>query len=135
MPVVEEFLEHYNAQDWDALARCFSPTGFHRIGPYGDTIDDSTEYVAFWMDWGSGLEYVGTASVRVHDVTVPAGGLRYAVFLPIAELVVLRFDGIATPTNLCFAGPERDVLVVTAAEGGRVVAFDGVATGAPVLVR
>ena len=47
MAVVEDFLERYNAQDWDALARCFSPTGFHRVGPYGDTIDSSTEYVAF----------------------------------------------------------------------------------------
>jgi SnoaL-like domain len=47
MPVVEDFLERYNAKDWDALARCFSPTGFHRVGPYGDTIDDSTEYVSF----------------------------------------------------------------------------------------
>jgi gluconolactonase len=45
----------------------------------------------------------------------------------------IRFDGVANPTNVCFAGPRRDVLVVTAAEGGRVVAFDGVATGAPVI--
>jgi hypothetical protein len=47
MAVVEDFLERYNAHDWDALSRCFSPTGFHRIGPYGDTIDSSTDYVAF----------------------------------------------------------------------------------------
>jgi hypothetical protein len=47
MPAVEDFLERYNAQDWDALASCFSPTGFHRIGPFGDTIDSSTEYVEF----------------------------------------------------------------------------------------
>ena len=47
MAVVEDFLERYNARDWDALSRCFSATGFHRIGPYGDTIDSSTEYVAF----------------------------------------------------------------------------------------
>jgi hypothetical protein len=47
MPVVEDFLERYNSQDWDALAQCFSPTGFHRVGPYGDTIDDSAEYVSF----------------------------------------------------------------------------------------
>jgi hypothetical protein len=45
--VVEDFLERYNARDWDALARCFSPTGFHRVGPYGDTIDSSAEYVSF----------------------------------------------------------------------------------------
>ena len=47
MPVVEDFLERYNAQDWDGLANCFSPEGFHRIGPFGDTIDSSTEYVEF----------------------------------------------------------------------------------------
>ena len=47
MPVVEDFLERYNSQDWDALAQCFSRTGFHRVGPYGDTIDDSAEYVSF----------------------------------------------------------------------------------------
>ena len=47
MPVVEDFLERYNAKNWDALARCFSPDGFHRIGPFGDTIDSSTEYVQF----------------------------------------------------------------------------------------
>jgi hypothetical protein len=47
MAVVEDFLERYNAHNWDALAECFSPTGFHRIGPYGDTIDSSAEYVAF----------------------------------------------------------------------------------------
>ena len=51
MPVVEDFLERYNAEDWVALAHCFSPRGFHRIGPYGDTIDSSSEYVAFLHAW------------------------------------------------------------------------------------
>jgi gluconolactonase len=36
----------------------------------------------------------------------------------------LRFDGPTFPTNLCFAGPALDVLVVTAAKGGRVLALD-----------
>lgn len=36
----------------------------------------------------------------------------------------LRFDPPAFPTNLCLAGPARDVLVVTAAKGGRVLALD-----------
>lgn len=60
----------------------------------------STEYVAFWVDWGSGLEYVGTASVKVHDVSVPPGGLRYAVFLPIASFAHRRacVDGPVQPT-------------------------------------
>jgi hypothetical protein len=44
----------------------------------------SREYVAFWMDFGSGWEYVGTTSVRVHDISsMPAGGLNYAVTLPV----------------------------------------------------
>jgi SnoaL-like protein len=47
MPVVEDFLERYNAQDWNGLAQCFSPTGFHRVGPFGDAIDSSDEYVSF----------------------------------------------------------------------------------------
>lgn len=43
----------------------------------------STEYVAFWIDFGdgAGFTHVGTSSVRVHDLKVPAGGLQYAVFL------------------------------------------------------
>jgi hypothetical protein len=47
MPVVEDFLECYNARDWPGLAGCFSPIEFHRVGPYGDTIDSSEEYVSF----------------------------------------------------------------------------------------
>jgi hypothetical protein len=44
----------------------------------------STEYVAFWVDWGSGYEYAGTATLNTHDISaLPAGGLEYAVVLPI----------------------------------------------------
>jgi len=44
----------------------------------------SYEYVSFWIDWGSGWEYAGTTSVNVHDISsIPAGGLHYAVYLPI----------------------------------------------------
>jgi hypothetical protein len=44
----------------------------------------STEYVAFWVDWGSGFEYAGTTSVKVHDFSgIPAEGLDYNVFLPV----------------------------------------------------
>ena len=44
----------------------------------------STEYVAFWVDWGSGFEYAGTVTQNVHDISgVPAGGLEYAVVLPV----------------------------------------------------
>jgi len=44
----------------------------------------STEYVAFWVDWGSGLQYEGTASFNTHDIAgLSADGLEYAVALPI----------------------------------------------------
>jgi hypothetical protein len=47
LPAVEDFLDRYNARDFDAVANCLSPTDFRRIGPFGDTIDSSSEYVEF----------------------------------------------------------------------------------------
>jgi len=44
----------------------------------------STEYVAFWIDFGdgSGFTYMGTATVQVHDLqTIPLEDIQYAVFL------------------------------------------------------
>jgi hypothetical protein len=46
----------------------------------------STEYVAFWIDYGDGAgwTYAGTSSVVVHDIiNMPANGLQYAVSLPV----------------------------------------------------
>lgn len=44
----------------------------------------STEYVAFWVDWGSGFHYEGTASAVVHDFGwLPPAGLEYSVSLPV----------------------------------------------------
>ncbi len=45
----------------------------------------STEYVAFWVDWGGGTwDYIGTSSVNVHDLqNIPGQGLYYAVDYPI----------------------------------------------------
>jgi len=44
----------------------------------------STEYVAFWVDWGSGFQYAGTATFGTHDISsIPAEGLDYAVVLPV----------------------------------------------------
>jgi sugar lactone lactonase YvrE len=43
----------------------------------------------------------------------------------------LRFPGRAFPTNLCFAGPQRDELVVTAAKGGRNGGTRVTGTGRP----
>ena len=58
----------------------------------------STEYVAFWVDWGLGLEFAGMTGVQVHDFTpVPAGGLRYNVFLPVDLL---------SHAKPCSAGPQ-----------------------------
>jgi hypothetical protein len=47
MPAVEDFVALYAARDWDRLAECFSPSGFERIGPYGDVIDSSQGYIDF----------------------------------------------------------------------------------------
>ncbi|MGO9776478.1 MAG: hypothetical protein ACLQGT_10620 [Terracidiphilus sp.] len=44
----------------------------------------SREYVAFWVDWGSGFQYVGTTSAVVHDSgRLPATGQEINVVLPI----------------------------------------------------
>jgi hypothetical protein len=43
----------------------------------------SREYVAFWIDFadGVGFTYVGTTSIRVHDLRqIPPAGVQYAVF-------------------------------------------------------
>lgn len=44
----------------------------------------STEYVAFWIDFGdgNGFQYMGTPTVTAHDLqSIPADDLQYAVFL------------------------------------------------------
>jgi gluconolactonase len=41
----------------------------------------------------------------------------------------IHFDAPTFPTNLCFAGSDHAVLVVTAAKGGRVLALEGRARG------
>ncbi|GAB4390333.1 hypothetical protein [Albidovulum sp.] len=43
----------------------------------------SREYIAFYLDFGSGWEYQGTTWVEVHDVDVPKGGLWYQAALPV----------------------------------------------------
>src|SRR5579872_1832502 len=69
--------------------------------PYGFNGDlctaGSTEYVAFWVDWGSGYEYEGTATVNTHDISgIPAGGIEYAVVLPV---------NVASHQQPCSSGP------------------------------
>jgi hypothetical protein len=47
----------------------------------------SREYVAFWVDWGGGWDYVGTTAVNVHDIkSMPKDGLEYSVALPFPQL-------------------------------------------------
>lgn len=65
----------------------------------GPCTTGSREYVTFWGDFdGDGtLETcLGTASVTVYDLNVPAGGVHYAVRLPV-DLSAYR--------QLCAAGP------------------------------
>jgi hypothetical protein len=50
----------------------------------GPSTAGSREFVAFWVDWGSGFEYEGTTSVAVHDFgCLPPAGLEYNVSLPV----------------------------------------------------
>ena len=57
----------------------------------------SKEYVAFWIDYGSGFTYAGTTSVDVHDIIgIGPNGIEYAVFLPV---------DLTTHQKPCDAGP------------------------------
>lgn len=63
----------------------------------GPCTTGSTEYVAFWVDWGAGWEYAGTTSVVVHDfTTTPAAKLEYNVFLPV---------DVVSHAKPCYDGP------------------------------
>jgi hypothetical protein len=58
----------------------------------GPCSNGSLEHVTFWADVDNNGFFetcLGTASVRVYDVTVPEGGFEYAVHLP-ADLLRLR---------------------------------------------
>lgn len=57
----------------------------------------STEYIAFWVDWGGGWEHAGTGSVSIHDLTtIPDEGLQFALHVPI---------DVATHRRPCQYGP------------------------------
>src|ERR1035441_8049479 len=50
----------------------------------GPSTAGSREFVAFWVDGGSGFQYEGTTSMAVHDFSnLSAAGLEYKVFLPV----------------------------------------------------
>jgi gluconolactonase len=59
--------------------------------------------------------YAALPEADMLAVLAPDGGQRKPV----------RFDGPTFPTNVCFAGPSRDVVVITAAKGGRVLRIGG----------
>ena len=62
----------------------------------------STEYVAFWINWGAGFEYLGTTTINAHDFSgIPATGLHYATALPV------DFSSHQQP---CAAGPKLAVV-------------------------
>lgn len=66
-------------------------------------------------------------------VAAPAADAVF-VFDPRGRLArTIDIGGASFPTNLCFAGPDLDVLVVTASKGGRVLLVDdlGGARGLP----
>jgi len=75
-----------------------APYGFNG----GPCTTGSTEYVAFWVDWGIGFEYAGTATINTHDIAgIPAGGLEYAVALPV---------DLASHMQPCQKGPKTAVV-------------------------
>lgn len=55
------------------------------LGYAGSLCDKgSREYIGFYMDFGSGWQFMGTSSVEVHDVNpLPGSGLCYHVELPV----------------------------------------------------
>lgn len=64
----------------------------------GPCTTGSKEFVAFWVDWGSGWQYTGTTSVIVHDYTITAPNhLDYNVFLPVDLL---------SHAKPCYDGPQ-----------------------------
>jgi gluconolactonase len=103
-------------------------------------------------DWdGAGLHRSGIEAVLPQGgpdgLALDRDGRLYAaaphadavfVFEPDGRpLEPLRFGDRTFPTNLCFAGVDRDVLVITAGKGGRVLAVTGYARapGLPVTLR
>ena len=75
-------LEETAADRLVATFRVKRPTGYSG----GLCQAGSKEYVAFWADWDDTCEweYLGTASVDVHDIKeIPAEGLCYSAMLPV----------------------------------------------------
>lgn len=73
----------YDTDTLTAIIRIKRPCGYSG----GLCTNGSQEYVAFYADWdnnGTFEDYLGTASVNVHDIaSMPESGLDYAVSLPV----------------------------------------------------
>ena len=83
-----------NASQLAGVLRVKQSSGFSG----GPCTAGSTEFVAFWVDWGAGFEYAGVTSVGVHDFSqIPSAGLEYNVFLPVDLL---------THAQPCWDGPK-----------------------------
>jgi len=70
------------ANELVAVLRIKRSTGFSG----GPCTQGSREYVTFWADFDNNGTFetcVGTASVQVYDLDVPAGGVEYSVSLPV----------------------------------------------------
>ncbi len=100
MPVVEDFVAFYAARDWDGLATCFSKEGFERIGPYGDHIDSSREYLDFLRrvvptlkgGYELKLEHIAYAGDTAIAELVEHLEIK-GVMRDIPEAIVFRLDG------------------------------------------
>jgi hypothetical protein len=71
-----------NAEQLVGTFRVKRPSGFSG----GPCTAGSTEYVAYWADFGDdcAYSYLGTVEVKAHDYDpIPAGGLCYAAPLPV----------------------------------------------------
>jgi hypothetical protein len=87
-----------NRSTLNGVVRVKRPYGFGG----GLCTTGSTEYVAFWVDWGAGFEYAGTTSFATHDIVgIPAGGLDYAVALPV---------NLASRLQPCEKGPNTAIV-------------------------
>jgi hypothetical protein len=65
----------------------------------GTSAVGSREFVAFWVDWGSGFQYEGTASAAVFDsASRPASGLEIRVGLPVDFSQHAPAEGLSSAT-------------------------------------
>jgi gluconolactonase len=122
MEVLAEGLAYPNGLAFDTSGKVFyvAETRTHRLLRYRwnrSTLQDP--------------EVAATLPAGPDGLAVDTDDTLYAA-LPEADMIAvlapdgaqrdpIRLDGPSFPTNICLAGPSHDVLVVTAAKGGRVL--------------